>query len=276
MGEPSARRALRRVRRPLHPRVADPGVPAAGGGVPRGLGATPVFRARFDALLRDYAGRPTPVTECPRLSERLGVRVLLKREDLTHTGSHKINNVIGQGLLTLRHGQAPHDRRDRRRPARGGHRHRGRPVRARMRRLHGRGGHRAPGPQRVPDASAGRRGAAGALRQPDAQGRGQRGAAGLGGDGGGHPLLPGLGHGAPPLPLDGAGVPAGGGGRGPGRSAGPCSAAPTRTTWSPAWAAAPTRPAPSPASSTPRPSWSASRPPGARPSAGACPAWCTA
>ena len=48
---------------------------------------------------------PTPVTECHRLSERLGVRVLLKREDLTHTGSHKINNVLGQALLTRRMGK---------------------------------------------------------------------------------------------------------------------------------------------------------------------------
>jgi tryptophan synthase beta chain len=63
------------------------------------------FRTRFADLLRDYAGRPTPVTECRRLSEELGVRVLLKREDLTHTGSHKINNVIGQGLLTLEMGK---------------------------------------------------------------------------------------------------------------------------------------------------------------------------
>ena len=54
---------------------------------------------------RSYAGRPTPVTECHRLSERLGVRVLLKREDLTHTGSHKINNVLGQALLTRRMGK---------------------------------------------------------------------------------------------------------------------------------------------------------------------------
>jgi tryptophan synthase beta chain len=58
------------------------------------------FRAEYAAILRDYGGRPTPLTECRRLSERLGVRVLLKREDLTHTGSHKINNVIGQALLT--------------------------------------------------------------------------------------------------------------------------------------------------------------------------------
>jgi len=65
----------------------------------------PVFRGEYDALLRDYAGRPTPVTECARLSEELGVRVLLKREDLTHTGSHKINNVVGQALLTRRMGK---------------------------------------------------------------------------------------------------------------------------------------------------------------------------
>jgi tryptophan synthase beta chain len=63
------------------------------------------FRAEYAGLLTDYAGRPTPVTECRRLSDRLGVRVLLKREDLTHTGSHKINNVLGQALLTRRMGK---------------------------------------------------------------------------------------------------------------------------------------------------------------------------
>lgn len=62
--------------------------------------ADPGFVGRYHDLLRDYGGRPTPLTECHNLSEHLGVRVLLKREDLTHTGSHKINNVIGQGLLT--------------------------------------------------------------------------------------------------------------------------------------------------------------------------------
>jgi len=63
------------------------------------------FRAEYAGLLSNYAGRPTPVTECRRLSDRLGVRVLLKREDLTHTGSHKINNVLGQALLTRRMGK---------------------------------------------------------------------------------------------------------------------------------------------------------------------------
>ncbi|HEV8207784.1 MAG TPA: tryptophan synthase subunit beta [Acidimicrobiia bacterium] len=63
------------------------------------------FRAEYADLLTNYAGRPTPVTVCRRLSDRLGVRVLLKREDLTHTGSHKINNVLGQSLLTRRMGK---------------------------------------------------------------------------------------------------------------------------------------------------------------------------
>src|SRR5580692_10050783 len=66
----------------------------------------PAFREELSSLLRDYGGRPTPVTECFRLSERLGVRVLLKREDLAHTGSHKINNVVGQALLTKRMGKS--------------------------------------------------------------------------------------------------------------------------------------------------------------------------
>src|SRR5437868_10922846 len=65
----------------------------------------PAFLDEYHTLLREYGGRPTPVTECKRLSERLGVRVLLKREDLTHTGSHKINNVIGQAMLTQRMGK---------------------------------------------------------------------------------------------------------------------------------------------------------------------------
>jgi tryptophan synthase beta chain len=67
--------------------------------------ASDEFRDEYAELLRSYAGRPTPVTECHRLSERLGVRVLLKREDLTHTGSHKINNVLGQAMLTRQMGK---------------------------------------------------------------------------------------------------------------------------------------------------------------------------
>jgi len=65
----------------------------------------PDYRRQLDDLLRDYAGRPSPLTECHRLSDELGVRVLLKREDLNHTGSHKINNVLGQALLAQRMGK---------------------------------------------------------------------------------------------------------------------------------------------------------------------------
>ena len=63
------------------------------------------FRNAYASLLSSYVGRPTPVTECSRLGARLGVRVFLKREDLAHTGSHKINNVLGQCLLTQRMGK---------------------------------------------------------------------------------------------------------------------------------------------------------------------------
>ncbi len=63
------------------------------------------FRAELDGLLRDYAGRPSILTECHNLGGRLGVRLLLKREDLNHTGSHKINNVLGQALLAKRMGK---------------------------------------------------------------------------------------------------------------------------------------------------------------------------
>jgi tryptophan synthase beta chain len=72
----------------------------------RSAWSDPAFLKRYHDLLEGYAGRPTPVTECRRMSEQLGVRLLLKREDLTHTGSHKINNVIGQGLLTLAMGKS--------------------------------------------------------------------------------------------------------------------------------------------------------------------------
>jgi tryptophan synthase beta chain len=63
------------------------------------------FRAELDDLLRQYAGRPSIVTECANLGRQLGIRLLLKREDLNHTGSHKINNVLGQALLAKRMGK---------------------------------------------------------------------------------------------------------------------------------------------------------------------------
>ncbi len=68
--------------------------------------ADPEFHAELSGLLRDYAGRPSPLTEVPRFAEHAGgARIFLKREDLNHTGSHKINNVLGQALLTKRLGK---------------------------------------------------------------------------------------------------------------------------------------------------------------------------
>ncbi len=68
--------------------------------------ADPRFQAELDLLLRSYAGRPTPLTEAPRFAAHAGgCRVFLKREDLAHTGSHKINNVLGQALLARRMGK---------------------------------------------------------------------------------------------------------------------------------------------------------------------------
>jgi tryptophan synthase beta chain len=67
--------------------------------------ADPSFRTELDDVLRDYAGRPSILTECHNLGDQLGVRLLLKREDLNHTGSHKINNVLGQALLAKRMGK---------------------------------------------------------------------------------------------------------------------------------------------------------------------------
>jgi tryptophan synthase beta chain len=63
------------------------------------------FQAEIDDLLKNYVGRPSPLSEAPRLSSTVGARVLLKREDLNHTGAHKINNTIGQVLLARRMGK---------------------------------------------------------------------------------------------------------------------------------------------------------------------------
>jgi len=65
----------------------------------------PAFRAGLADALRDYVGRPTPLSLADRLSARLGCRVYLKREDLCHTGAHKINNAVGQALLARRMGK---------------------------------------------------------------------------------------------------------------------------------------------------------------------------
>ncbi len=105
------------------------------------------FEAELQNLLQHYSGRPTPLDLAANLSRELGggVRVYLKREDLNHTGAHKINNCLGQVLLAVRMGKqrivaetgaGQH----------GGDRHRLRPFRHRLHRLHGSRGHAAPAP----------------------------------------------------------------------------------------------------------------------------------
>jgi tryptophan synthase beta chain len=65
----------------------------------------PGFRHELETMLRDYVGRPSPLTPAPRFGQRLGTNVWLKREDLNHTGAHKINNTVGQVLLARRMGK---------------------------------------------------------------------------------------------------------------------------------------------------------------------------
>ena len=65
----------------------------------------PEFNAEFDRLMRDYVGRPSPLYRADRLSEHYGTNIYLKREDLNHTGAHKINNAIGSALLAKRMGK---------------------------------------------------------------------------------------------------------------------------------------------------------------------------
>ncbi|MEI7618944.1 MAG: tryptophan synthase subunit beta [Actinomycetota bacterium] len=67
--------------------------------------ADPTFRGDLNQLLSEYAGRPSMLTECHNLGRSLGIRLILKREDLNHTGSHKINNVLGQAMLAKRMGK---------------------------------------------------------------------------------------------------------------------------------------------------------------------------
>jgi tryptophan synthase beta chain len=86
--------------------------------------ADPAFGEELDSFLEHYVGRPSPLYFAERLTEHLGgAKIYFKRDELNHTGAHKINNVMGQILLARRMGKIPHHRRDRRRPARRRHRH---------------------------------------------------------------------------------------------------------------------------------------------------------
>ncbi len=130
------------------------------------------FRAELDGLLRDYCGRPSPLYLAERLSERAGREIWLKREDLSHTGSHKINNALGQALLVKRMGKprviaetgaGQHGVR---------HRDRLRAARPRLRRVHGRRGHPPPAAQRPAHEAARRRRWSRRVGRADAEGGG--------------------------------------------------------------------------------------------------------
>ena len=142
----------------------------------------PEFVAEFEYELAHYVGRPSPVYHAKRWSEQVGgAQIWLKREDLNHTGAHKINNCIGQALLAKRHGQEARDRRDRRRPARRGD---AQPSRRRFGMecvvYMGAEDIQAAGAERVPDEAARRDGGPGRVRIEDAEGCAERGDARLG------------------------------------------------------------------------------------------------
>ena len=134
----------------------------------------PDFRRELAQDLSQYVGRPTPLYAAERLTRELGgAQIFLKREDLNHTGAHKINNTVGQALLAQRMGK-------RRIIAETGAGQHGvatatvcGAVRAGVRGLHGRGGHPPPESQRLPDATVGRGGGAGHVGFAHAQGRDQ-------------------------------------------------------------------------------------------------------
>ena len=141
MAHAGARAALRPLRRPLRAGDADAGARGAGAGVARRARGPRVPRAsstRCCATTSAGRRRSTTPSGCPSASAR---RVYLKREDLLHTGAHKINNALGQALLAQRMGKRRMIAGDRRRAARRRDRDRVRAARARVRRLHGHRGH---------------------------------------------------------------------------------------------------------------------------------------
>ena len=165
------------------------------------------FRRELARLLTHYVGRPTPVYEAARLTQAAGgATIFLKREDLTHTGAHKINNALGQAMLAQRMGKRRDRRGNRSGPARRGDGHGLCAARTALPCLHGRRGHGSSGAQRLSDAPAGRGGGPCRRRQPNAEGRDQRSDARLGDQCGRHLLPARIGARPPSVPADGSGV----------------------------------------------------------------------
>ena len=129
----------------------------------------PEFNAELTELLNNYAGRPSRLYFAEHMTDDLGgAKIYLKREDLNHTGAHKINNVLGQALLAkMGQGRLSAGQRQSARCVR---RDRCRAHEHGVRGVHGRGGHRASGAQRVPHAPARRGGHSGLDRHGHAQG----------------------------------------------------------------------------------------------------------
>ena len=158
------RASFRALRRPVRARDADAGARGARGGLAAARATTPTSRPSSTGCCATTSAGRHRSTCARRLSEAAGHPIYLKREDLNHTGAHKINNALGQALLAKRMGKRADHRRDRRRPARRGHRHRLRAARPRVRRVHGHRGH-AP--------AAAQRRAHGAARRARRAGRGR-------------------------------------------------------------------------------------------------------
>ena len=128
----------------------------------------PQFNRELQALYHDYANRPSLLYYAEKMTKDLGgAKIYLKREDLNHTGSHKINNVLGQVLLAKKWAKACACG-NRRRPARCGNGNGGRADGHGMYGLHGARGYRTPGAECVPHAAVGREGCGGGQRHQDA------------------------------------------------------------------------------------------------------------
>jgi hypothetical protein len=167
--------------------------------------ADPAFRAELDHLNAHYTGRPSPMYFAERLTEHLGgAKIYFKRDELNHTGSHKINNCVGPDPACPAHGQDPDHRRNRRRPAWRGLGNRCGALRLPVRSLHGCHRRAAAGAERVPHEAARRQGAPGDIRPRHAEGRDERGASRLGDQCRRH-LLPDR-HGCRPASLSGNGA----------------------------------------------------------------------
>lgn len=161
----------------------------------------PEFNRELTELLNDYAGRPSRLYYAEKMTKDLGgAKIYLKREDLNHTGAHKINNVLGQALLAKKmgktrliaetgagqHGVATATAAD--------------PYGYGMCCIHGRGGHKASGAQCIPHASARSRGYPGYIRHSHVKGCRIGGNERVDQENFGHTLLPGLSYGTTPVP----------------------------------------------------------------------------